>query len=930
MVALSHLSKMGVPWSLDEDVVLFAWLNFCIGSGVSYKNTIVGKLAEVGAERTWKGIRSRLPSVVVNYRAKDETGQPLLARGHEDDEKVAVILERGTDCLQRPPHEFRQQYRLALQKYIRENQENSKELQSNKQSKSQPLPQQRVSNVPYKKGSEVVHESEESNPEEETNQRKRRRLDKGVFKDAAKKKTQQEKATPLSSNSTKHKQSPSGRTNSKSATTANLQESSFSGQNLPTSEPERVDTRPVSELHNRQESNGEAFSLQQVRQLHSKIDVIRLHHDADRIILQEKIYQLEQENKDLKAKNSIHQATSEEFQNAGRGPLEQKIHQKNQEIYELTEKLHQKTNITLSVDMPPKPLNVMKVEQFMKDIQFELKAMVQNSDSFTGIQIPGDLTGNLERLVTVAFASSYEKLDGRTYLRNLANRCDASAVISLLAVAALNEWIFLTDFPWFGPKNSEKQELYEDIVLKSGGWDQLRWLDLAAYKARMNTTRFRDEQVTEKATNLASRLSNTLSPLFTKTANEDGQSFHTWGEDEETWKDREYHYRALFAHALKLKCHSVLTDETYSFTFTLIPSRAIPDEAMPPNAWLCMFFQVYRTLPSEDDKKSALVQTRNFLDSDSPDMPRLHRKVVYLTREASHFNSQRMNGGRNNCVFNQDGTVDELHHQHDMSRDSIPARGLSGTKASQESGYIHRKHFQQLVDERQKSGVAKEARQLVVADSSLSRGEQPPRTIMIVCKTCGKTYQRMSTMAPQGNKQMVPWQATGTVINKSQTNDQELVNDTAMNVFNPTWGRDGHTTEETGALAQKLFGDGPPTHLPPLPPAIQNSGHQNQDISAEAHEIEPVNQINCKLASSIDRGSTLNEVPSFVEGRVPERLILHTSAKKQRVSHSSNPSEMLEGAEGTIEKMQLDGEVAQVDDDKVPASGSEYGDSGDL
>ncbi|PQE07338.1 hypothetical protein CJF32_00005237 [Rutstroemia sp. NJR-2017a WRK4] len=750
---------MTIPWSLDEDVVLFAWLNFCIESGVSYEKTILEKVAEVGRGRTWRAIQNRLQRLVVEYRATDENEQPRKMAGNQDIRKIAVILQRGTDCLERLPSDFLEKLNPLLQSYTKENQKSVKKLQSNERPKSQPLSQRKVSNLPdrspaIRRGSEVVYESGKSSPEEETNQRKRPRFDQDILQNAAKKKAQHDRTTAevsLTQNSAKSKQSPSGRTHSKSATTATHHQSSLSSQILPKAAVPRLDDRSISELHNRQENNAAVFTLQQVKHLHSKIDTIRQQNYVEKRLLHEKIYQLEQENKGLKAKNSIHQATSEEFQNAGRGPLEQKLHQKNQEIYELTEKLHQKTNITLSVDMPPKPIQITKVEQLMKNIQFELKAMVQNSDPFTEIQIPEDLSEDLERLVNAAFGSSFETLGGQTCLRKLANQCDASAVIALLAVAALKKWVFLTEFPRFGPRNSEKQEIYEDIVLKSGGWDQLRWLDLAAYKARMNTIWFRDEQIRGKAMNLASRLSNTLSSLFTKTTNEDGQSFHTWGEDEETWKDREYHYRALFENALSLKCHSVLTDETYSFTFTLVPDRVIPGEAIPPNAWLCIVFQIYRTLPSEDNKISALVQTKNFLDSDSTDMPRLYRKTVYLTREAFHFNSQRTNGGRKNCVSNQNGIVDEPHHQHDMSGDSISARELSGTKASQESGHMNRKHFQQPVAERHKTDAAKQVRQLAVADGSLAPREQPPRTIMIVCSKCGGTYQNMSTMAPPGN-----------------------------------------------------------------------------------------------------------------------------------------------------------------------------------
>jgi hypothetical protein len=284
-----------------------------------------------------------------------------------------------------------------------------------------------------------------------------------------------------------------------------------------------------------------------------------------------------------------------------------------------------------------------------------------------------------------------------------------------------------------------------------GGWDQLRWLDLTAYKTRMKTKRFRDEQVREKAMILASRLSNILSPLFSKTASEDGQSFHTWDEDEETWKDRQYHYRALFEHALRMKCSSVLTDETYSFTFSLIPGRTIPNEATPPNAWLCISFQVYKSLPSEDDRISALVQTRNFLDLDPNNSPRLYGKVFYLTREESHFNSQRVRGSDKNHVSNDDGIVNNPPRQYNVSRGSISARELSGTTALREPGSIHRNHPKQPASERHGSDVAKATFQPTIAASSQSHGEQPPQMIMIVCNKCGKGYPSMSAMTPQGN-----------------------------------------------------------------------------------------------------------------------------------------------------------------------------------
>jgi hypothetical protein len=171
---------------------------------------------------------------------------------------------------------------------------------------------------------------------------------------------------------------------------------------------------------------------------------------------------------------------------------------------------------------------------------------------------------------------------------------------------------------------------------------------------------------------------------------------------------------------------------------------------------------------------------------------------------------------------------------------------------------------------------------------------------------------------------VVPWQAPGTGAKKRHTNDQGFVDNKAMSISHPPWARDGQNSEETVPLAQNLFTVGRSTHLLPT---IQEPGHQNQDFSADTEEIEPVDQINAELTSSIDGGSTLNGAPSFIERGIPRRLILHTSPKKQSDSHSSIPSEMLESGGSGIDKMQLDGDSGCVEDaslDNELASGSEY------
>jgi hypothetical protein len=178
----AHLSKMGTRWSVDEDVALFAWLNFCNESGVSYRTTIQEKVAEVGAERTWRAIQKRLEYLVGMFRAKDENNLPLKSNGEEDDGKLSVILEQGTKCLQNPSEDFRKKFKPAIQKYRKGKQENVEKLQSNEQSEPQPLAKRKaasylpVSSPKVQTSSGASGETEQSSRGEETKQHKRQRL----------------------------------------------------------------------------------------------------------------------------------------------------------------------------------------------------------------------------------------------------------------------------------------------------------------------------------------------------------------------------------------------------------------------------------------------------------------------------------------------------------------------------------------------------------------------------------------------------------------------------------------------------------------------------------------------------------------------------------------------------------------------------------
>lgn len=81
-------------------------------------------------------------------------------------------------------------------------------------------------------------------------------------------------------------------------------------------------------------------------------------------------------------------------------------------------------------------------------------------------------------------------------------------------------------------------------------------------------TRFRTHIIPRKAEKLAKKLSRTLAPFFPSSAPDSAQAaFETWGQDEETWKNRKLRLVDIFETSLKLKADSLLNFERYEMVF---------------------------------------------------------------------------------------------------------------------------------------------------------------------------------------------------------------------------------------------------------------------------------------------------------------------------------------------------------------------------
>lgn len=143
-------------------------------------------------------------------------------------------------------------------------------------------------------------------------------------------------------------------------------------------------------------------------------------------------------------------------------------------------------------------------------------------------------------------------------------------------------------------------------------------LDFGAFKEHLERPYFRDF-LNRTVKQLACRLSRILGMLFSGSPDTIGHdySFHAWNEASDSSNERRYHYEKLFRNALELKSDSVITDDTYTFEFSLNQNythNAVDELGFQEGTWLRLSICSYKSKASasQSEKESALVRTKNF------------------------------------------------------------------------------------------------------------------------------------------------------------------------------------------------------------------------------------------------------------------------------------------------------------------------------
>ncbi|TGO35202.1 hypothetical protein BHYA_0166g00050 [Botrytis hyacinthi] len=637
-------------WPLDHDVVLFAWLDFCNEHKIDYLATIERELEEkTEISRSRAAVCSHLRYIEWRCRKPNEK------RRIQHDELVPHIgiIENGSQGLRYPPKEMTLKIRKALREYEKEYSSDKIQklvkITSKKdkpsQLKVQPLPR---SSPPVKKPeySSSNVRKRVSPPEDGEHSNKKRCVEQNT------------KSIPPQKRRRKLElQRPQLTSTLKSATIQPLNDRLPTEIKLSNVQPEishlsktpSVDgegddkvTKPTQKHIDEVISESQESYKKRLKEKEAQIITIREYWDCDLRELHERIEKLQQANLELEAKNSSLESAVIDASNAGRNPLADMIGQKNREIWKLTDMIHRQFEVSSIKEAQVKYLPYQQVDNAMNEIRLELETMTQNQDSSSRLSSREWFGGDLDHLVNSAFASPEGSIDGRIRLKKLALRIGSFAVLSLLTITALRDWVFLTDFPRVELGSLSLIEAYRSIAFNQGGWDELRCYDFGAFKEHMKKSYFKEELI-RTARQLSCRLSRTLSLMFGKSLEDvvENFSFHTWGEKLESWKERQYHFEKLFRIALELKSDSIITDDTYTFEFLLNETHAnkpIDGPEAPEGFWLRFSIGAYKSksLVTQDERVGALVQTRNFLSSVTDDWICDYQKNLYLSIDREH------------------------------------------------------------------------------------------------------------------------------------------------------------------------------------------------------------------------------------------------------------------------------------------------------
>ncbi|KAH7377575.1 hypothetical protein BKA64DRAFT_254942 [Cadophora sp. MPI-SDFR-AT-0126] len=212
----------------------------------------------------------------------------------------------------------------------------------------------------------------------------------------------------------------------------------------------------------------------------------------------------------------------------------------------------------------------------------------------------------------------------KSFLESWVSEYGLPATMRTLALAALRDWVFASDFPDYGGNGASSVLLnsYRDIIYNLGDWNTSRNYDIAAYSQMFNSEQFTLMILPLRATQLADRFMKAIDGVLCSKSVEQ----YLQPQSQKRVKDLHSRLVEIFKASLDLKAHTVVTDNEYlfmvhpmgtPFTHTTQPgdSSNRSETRTSTTSWLHASFRVYPAKPPNinNRKSDAIVQTTNFM-----------------------------------------------------------------------------------------------------------------------------------------------------------------------------------------------------------------------------------------------------------------------------------------------------------------------------
>ncbi|KAF7895457.1 uncharacterized protein EAF01_009419 [Botrytis porri] len=211
-------------------------------------------------------------------------------------------------------------------------------------------------------------------------------------------------------------------------------------------------------------------------------------------------------------------------------------------------------------------LSSKQISSFMDKMRLALESIMhKNGISLLSNMNTIDTNTDLQHLFHLLYGTKTNLGLGKL-MKNL----DPQLLLRGLALAAVKQWIFMTDFPAF--KENRLSSAQMKVISQKGDWKCARKLALESYISIIRDPSFSENDLREETQNLVSRFSKAIAPLCKPPHNSEKVLSNIWADSEGT-------IGTLFITALTFKASTVATGQQYEFI--IYPPGTATTEAMP-------------------------------------------------------------------------------------------------------------------------------------------------------------------------------------------------------------------------------------------------------------------------------------------------------------------------------------------------------------